>query len=269
MLGKLIKYDFRSCLKRFWPIWSAVIVISIINGWSLYYCTQNNNYTFLPNVLPKLLLFGVAIAGIVIALIYVYNEFCHGLLGREGYLMFTLPVKEEELIFSKFITALIMFVISGIVVFAGTIIMAYLGAPEYIGYRVEEMLYMFIHTKEKSVIILFLLECGVFCIASATAFIFHIYTAVSAGHLIPRYRRIIGVVTFILLCIISICILINIVFPLMSKAYNSVGYVYGTWKQDLLPSMAAIGTLILCELIYSALLMLAVRYVLKNRLNLE
>ena len=268
MLSKLIKYDFRSCWKRFWPIWLAVICISFINGWSLYYCTQSNNYTFLPNVLPKLLLLGVAIAGIVIALIYVYNEFCHGLLGREGYLMFTLPVKEEELIFSKLIAALIMIVISGIVVFLGIGIMAYLGAPEYISCRFKEVADAFINTKEKTVIILFILECCFLAVTSATAFVFHIYTAVSAGHLVPKYRRIVGVVTFILLCILSICILINIVIPLMSKVYNVV-YSYGTWKQDLLSSMASIGVLILCELVYSALMMFAVRYVLKNRLNLE
>lgn len=269
MLSKLIKYDFRSCWKRFWPIWLAVIVISFINGWSLYYCTQSNNYNFLPNVFPKLLLFGVAIAGIVLALIYVYNEFCHGLLRREGYLMFTLPVKEEELIFSKLITALIMIVISGIVVFLGISIMAYFGAPEYISCRIKEVVYTFINTKGKIVVILFLIECCLLSVTSATSFIFLIYTAVSAGHLVPKHKRVVGVAAFILLCILSICILTNVVFPLMSKVFDSVVYSYGTWKHDLVSSMASIGALILCELIYSALMMFAVRYVLKNRLNLE
>lgn len=268
MLGKLIKYDLRSCMRRFWPIWSAVIVISFINGWSLYYCTQNNNYTFLPNVLPKLLLFGVAAAGIVIALIYVYNEFCHGLLGREGYLMFTLPVKEEELIFSKLITALIMIVISGIVVFLGITIMAYLGAPEYILCRVKEVVNTFINTKGKTFIILFLLECCLLAVVSAAAFVLHIYTAVSAGHLVPRQRRITGVVTFIVLCIMSVSILMYIVFPMMSKIFYSI-YSTGTWKNEMFSSMASMGALILCELVYSVLMMIAVRYVLKNKLNLE
>ncbi|MDO4938417.1 MAG: hypothetical protein Q4E54_00440 [Lachnospiraceae bacterium] len=93
MLGKLIKYDFRSCWKKFWPIWTAVILISLLNGWSLYYCRKYNNYTFLPNTLPKLLLSGVAIAAAVIAIIYIYSEFCHGLLGEQGYL--SLPFLSE------------------------------------------------------------------------------------------------------------------------------------------------------------------------------
>ena len=268
MLGKLIKYDFRSCWKKFWPVWTAVIIISFINGWSWNYCTKYSNYTFLPNVLPKLLLFAVAVAGIVIALIYVYNEFCHGLLGREGYLMFTLPVSEEELILSKLITALIMFVISGIVVVLGIIIMAFLGAPEYMSCRFTEVMKFIAASPDIFLIILFLIECFILVVTSAATFVFHIYTAVSVGHLIPKHRRITGVIVFILLCILSIFLLINLVVPLMRTAFHA-GYSDLLWKNDLYSSMSALGVMIICEIIYSAIMMLVVRYILKRRLNLE
>ena len=31
MLGKLIKYDFRSCWKRFWPIWLAILGTTLLS----------------------------------------------------------------------------------------------------------------------------------------------------------------------------------------------------------------------------------------------
>ena len=142
MLGKLIKYDFRSCWKKFWPIWSALIILSAVNGLSLVYCERTGNFGFTVNALPKLLLGGAGMAAFVIAIIYVCDEFYHGLLGEPGYLMFTLPVKEEELIGSKAVTALILEIISGAVVVLCAILILSISYPEGLTEIPEDCFYL-------------------------------------------------------------------------------------------------------------------------------
>lgn len=268
MMGKLIKYDFRSCWKKFWPVWAAVFVISVINGISLNYCEKYHNYTFLPNTLPKLLLFGVAIAACVIAVLWIYNEFCHGLLGREGYLKFTLPVKESELIGSKAIVALIMEVISAVMVVVCVIMMAFIATPEYIVDMFGDIFRFLAKFEDAGIIIAFFLETAVGFVTTALLMDFHIYTAVSAGHLAKKNRQVVTVIAMVLIFTLSVFLMLNVVTPLILAINKGIMTGY-TWKEDFVGIMNGEAVIIVFELIYTAAMFFFIRYVLKNRLNLE
>lgn len=270
MLGKLIKYDFRSCWKRFLLVWIGLILVSAVNGFSLLYCDMANNYSFISSVFPKLLLFGMAVAALVIAFMYIYNEFRHGLLGREGYLSFTLPVKEEELIISKTLVALFMEALSAVVVVICVLLMAAISAPEYVFDRFKEVLSWLGECESLWILIAFALEFIVVLATSAIAFNLHIYTAVSAGHLSRKHHRIIGLIAFILLCVLSVHIGLRTIAG-SSILYEAVvdNVLEWTWQGEVGAVMLVIAAVILVELIYSALMFFTVRYVLKNKLNLE
>ena len=110
MLGKLIKYDLKSMLKTMVPMWLTVIALSFIvmvKYWGSASHTVNpDNSTF--DLILMLVLFSVAMAIVVLNILFIIQRFWNGLLKEEGYLMFTLPVTTRSLIISKALSALII-----------------------------------------------------------------------------------------------------------------------------------------------------------------
>ena len=60
MLGKLIKYDFRSCIRRFGPLWLGMVALALINGFTIGHVLDNGSITgwaqFAFGVMPLILL---------------------------------------------------------------------------------------------------------------------------------------------------------------------------------------------------------------------
>lgn len=110
MLGKLIKYDLKSMLKTIVPLWLTVIALSAIFAIKYWGGAANvadpGNSTF--DLILFIVLFSVAVAIVVMNILFVVQRFWNGLLKEEGYLMFTLPVTTRSLIISKALSALII-----------------------------------------------------------------------------------------------------------------------------------------------------------------
>ena len=97
MLMKLLKHDFRANL-------SIEIDNSLFDAFSF----MGVGLLFLALVVANVFAFILSIA-----------RFYSGLLGREGYLMFTLPVKPWQLIISKFIVALTTILVTAVLSIGG------------------------------------------------------------------------------------------------------------------------------------------------------
>ncbi|HSR03420.1 MAG TPA: hypothetical protein VLM88_02375 [Proteiniclasticum sp.] len=113
MLNKLMKYELRATARYFLPIYGAIIAFSILIG------IRGINDTYmsaLNMILPMALGFSFIGLG-VLTLIMVVKRFDSNLLGDEGYLMFTLPVKASSIIVSKLLTSLIWVLTSTLVFF--------------------------------------------------------------------------------------------------------------------------------------------------------
>lgn len=111
MLGKLMKYEFRATARYFLPIYGAIMAFSLLIGLRGF----NENFMSALNViLPAAL--GLSFVGLgVMTLLMVVKRFDSNLLGDEGYLMFTLPVKVSSLIASKILTSLLWMITSSVV----------------------------------------------------------------------------------------------------------------------------------------------------------
>ena len=133
MLGKLIKYEFKSTSRLMWYLYGALIIIGGLMGImfrtnesgessamgyiSMFGITGNNDtlttiFVILTGVYALLVQ-----AIFIMTVIMIVSRFYKNLLGGEGYLMHTLPVKTHNLIISKGIVAIIwgvIAVISGI-----------------------------------------------------------------------------------------------------------------------------------------------------------
>lgn len=129
MLFKLYKYDVKSIIRQLLPVWILAPVLSVVFSFACVSSSEEykgslidaGEYFIGDNILPIILglaLFGVFIAITVITLLFIVQRFWRGLLGDEGYLMHTLPVKTGDLIVSKLLSAL---TIGGISVIDGFI----------------------------------------------------------------------------------------------------------------------------------------------------
>ena len=111
MLGKLMKYDLRSGIRTFALIWIGLAALAAINGLTLRIAfdgdIQSKLANFIITVLPMVLLVALYVAMGIFMLVFIINRFYKGLLGDEGYLMFTLPVSVSEHIGSKLLTSMI------------------------------------------------------------------------------------------------------------------------------------------------------------------
>ena len=131
MLGKLMKYDLRSGIRTFSLIWIGLALLGAINGLTIRFVlagdTQSGLVSFVFGVLPMILLVALYVAMGIFVLVFIIDRFYKGLLGNEGYLMFTLPVTSTAHIASKALTSMIFSVASAIVaLLSGVLLMAVL-----------------------------------------------------------------------------------------------------------------------------------------------
>lgn len=180
MVFKLLKYDFKSMLRVFVPLWLALLAVSLINHFTLYFPDGSPYSVDGMKVIPLLVFFGLMIAAGVLTAVLVIQRFYMGLLKDEGYLMFTLPVKPWQLLASKVISAMVVCVLSlGVGVLSVLIL----------GYQVEDYQRLFsnlgISIREYPGTAAALLAVAV---TWGFAAITQIYVSLALGHLASRHR---------------------------------------------------------------------------------
>ncbi len=111
MLGKLLKYEIKATSRTFMPLYGALLLVSLVSN-LLSYSLSDFNLGF---GITFTLLIGLFVALGVMTLVVLIQRFNVNLLGDEGYLMFTLPVKAHQLILSKLITTIFWSFLSCIV----------------------------------------------------------------------------------------------------------------------------------------------------------
>jgi len=205
MLRRLLAYDFRSMWKQFSLLWPAVLLVALVNRLLMALTrsaeipeaaeTVMNRMGFLFGVIPVLVYFALIVAMSVISLIYVLQRFYHGLLGSEGYLMHTLPVKTWQLIASKLITAVVVTVCSGVV---GVLSILILAADREFFADLGEMLPRMTDVDVVLVVIQLLLVSIITTAATYT----QIYAACSLGQLSNKNRLLVSVVAYVAINIV-------------------------------------------------------------------
>ncbi len=123
MLGKLMKYEIKSCGRIFFPLYIIVLLFSILSGLFINFDDGMHNFEII-YVIGVLVAFGLFVAMVVLTIVFIVQRFNKSFLGDEGYLMFTLPVSQKKLVLSKFFTSLIFIIMTSIVVLASIFIIA-------------------------------------------------------------------------------------------------------------------------------------------------
>lgn len=145
MFGRLVKYDFRSMFKQFGFIWPAALLLAMVNHFTLFGLNSTSTVGETTAGMAMLVYVAILMAMFIITMIFVIQRFFKGLLGDEGYLMHTLPVRPWQLISSKLLSAVAATLLSIVVaVFSILLIAPVQWVPE-LGTLFRGLGYLFTH----------------------------------------------------------------------------------------------------------------------------
>ena len=261
MLFKLLKYDFRAMWKQFSLIWGAALALALANRFSIFWDVDDHAIGLSDTTTSGITVFAfmsVITAMFVIAVIFVVNRFSKGLLGGEGYLMFTLPVRSWQLVLSKLICALVSWAGCVMVAFASLFIMIPFNWAELFQFPFWSDIFRGI-MKHPGTLALMAEFCLVI-LAFIVLFISVMYLAMAVGHLFSRHRRLISVAAFI-----GLYILIANVYGRVFS-YRFIQSLMNTVNVNAYSSMLTAAAIML---IPAAIFLAAVCWILENKLNLE
>lgn len=263
MFGKLLKYDFRSMLKQFAFIWPAALALALVNHFTLNGLDGASNAGETAAGIAMLVYVAILISMFIIALIFAIQRFFKGLLGDEGYLMHTLPVKPWQLVSAKLLCAVVTTFISIIVAILSIFLIVPWGAEDFQIFF-KGLGYLFSHWNgEMTRAVLCLLETLLFILVSLATGYLQLYLSMSIGHLFNKNRVAMSVIAFI--AINAVTSTIAGLFPVFNDLFDFLlsDYVGVELFQR------AIWTAIAVELVHAAVYFFGTEFILRKKLNLE
>lgn len=276
MLGKLTKYEFKATARVFLPAYLALLLVTVLGKVIL-------------SVPPVQNAFNGAIAGIfivvymlmIMAVLFLtffisVQRFYKNLLGDEGYLMHTLPVKASSHIWAKLITSSVWYLASGILVVAAILLLAIdaeslAKLPGFLAEFGEALSRLGVHGW------LFLIELVVVLLVEMVSTILMFYVSMAIGQLFGKQKLLGSILTYIgltfVLQIVAIIAMIAIgtfgsdLFVKLNSSEFLMSIEAGNASLMILHGamLAALAINLLC----GAGCFLGTRYLLAKKLNLE
>ena len=257
-----MKYDLRAALRLFVPLWIGTLILALVNSFTIKLeFTDNrlmNFFTGLLLVLYVLALFGILLA----AMIYVIQRFYQSLLKDEGYLTFTLPVSVDSILWSKTLTALILFACSAVVCVASFFLLVVQDLQNVeVRWIAENLLRNIAWQQTLGMLVSF----AVMVAAAGLASLFQVCLAMALGQLAQKHRVGLSIAAFVG---ISVAMSILTALPL-------------PWVEELIPgnlqliddSASVVSVIFLCmavaNLVQAAIYYFPARCLFRRKLNLE
>ena len=276
MLGKLIKYDFRCLIRKFGPLWLGAMALAVINGFTTGHVLESDSITgllaFLLGGVPMIVMVSLWIALGVMMIVFVCERFYKGLLGDEGYLMFTLPAATGEHIASKLIVALVMELVTMLVGFVSILLFALV----YDAASVTEFFSEFFRSlreyadqipKGTGLFLFLVVVTGVVTTAVSDL---TIYQSIALGHLARKNRVLASVLAYIGINI-ALTILISLLSPLTRVVGRDILDLLNgdTARAFIRGANRGMGALLVWNVIKGAAFFFGTEAILEHKLNLE
>ena len=289
MLKQLLKYEFKATKRRYFGLYLALALLSVVLGvtfrqeHALAHSTSFQNL----EVILMIVYVSVILAIAVLCFVNTIQRFYQNLLGREGYLMHTLPVNENQLILSKLFTSMVWVLCSGLVGIVCITVMVSIGGviePETFGGGLERleaavgMLYGELGAKFWLVTFWTIL----INLARLASLILCVYAACMIAHQFPKHVMVAGILAFIGLNVVEtqfdkllgtndVSMIVDVTYRVVGVNVTSVSY--GVTPMRWLT--AALGTdvgYLFCFAVTAAIAaayFFLTRWLMKNKLNLE
>ena len=283
MLKQLLKYEFKATKSLYFGLYLALALLSVVLGFSF---RQENAWADHTNfgrleVILMVLYLSVIFAIAVLCFVSTVQRFYKNLLGREGYLMHTLPVTETQLILSKLITSMVWVLCSGLVgivcitgmVSIGVLDAEVLGTVNWDSWKqLWGMLYGELGAKFWVVMFWTIL----INLARLADLILCVYAACMIAHLFQKYGMVSGILAFIGLNVVENQIdklLGTNLFVDITDRVADVDVTYGmTPMQTMNTAFGAGSGYLFCFVVtsaFAAAYFCLTRWLMKHKLNLE
>lgn len=282
MLSKLLKYEFKSTGRIFGVCYIGVLAAALLLrmmgalAWVNLWDDQEADTVLLPisDIAANLsmMLYAIMIvAVIVVTFIMILQRFYKNLLGGEGYLMHTLPVKPWEHIASKLIAAMAWTVLSTIVVVLSVCILAMTGElfTELVSEFGEFMRYFY--QNFNTPLFLIILELCLVVLVSTASSILQIYAAIMIGHQAAKHKIALAVGAYFgigMVINVALSLLLNLVsFIVPDGIWNVINFME---TMDPVQGFHLIMLALLAfNLVLGAVFFFVTEHMMRRNLNLE
>ena len=289
MLKQLLKYEFKATKRLYFGLYLALALLSVVLGVSFRQenaRVDNTNFGRLEVILMVLYL-SVIFAIAVLCFVNTIQRFYQNLLGREGYLMHTLPVNENQLILSKLLTSMVWVLCSGLVGIVCITVMVSIGVIDQetfgmVDWNSWKQLWQMLYEEIGPKFWVAMAWTILINLARLASLILCVYAACMIAHQFPKHVMVAGILAFIGLNIVETqldkLLGTNQVNLFMDITYrvadvNVTGVTYGMTPMRWLT--AALGTdvgYLFCFAVTAAIAaayFFLTRWLMKNKLNLE
>lgn len=269
MLGKLLKYEIKATARVFIPLYGIVFLLAIINRiFSMlktpFYLEENANFLSVSANVTITAYVLMIFAIFIFTLVIMIQRFYKSLLGDEGYLMFTLPVRPMEHVIAKLITS-VMWIVASCLTTGLSLLIWFANKEFFYGLRYvwDEILELM--TEMGPRLGAFTAEMIVLVVLSMFSTILAIYMAMSIGQQFNNHRILGSFGAYI-----GINVAGNFIGSLLSLVFM-MPWVQKNFEYDPLKFLVnwimPLGIVI--DVACVAIFVLVINYLLTKKLNLE
>lgn len=264
MLSNLMKYEIQATRRIFLPLYGLILVFACIN--KVFFVSDLNKIRGI-GALPfwiSMTVYVLLIAALaVMTLVVLIQRFYKNLLGDEGYLSFTLPVKTHLHLDSKLLVTVMWMLLSFLVAFLSIFLLAADAKTLEEIRAVWPQVMSYLGGFGGSVYAI-AAEGIVFALLSCAKEILHIYLSIAIGNFSGKHKLLTGFGVFI-----GINIIEQIV---MSLIVNFSGVI--SWSRLSLNATTSaiegfLGFMIVYTLVFGGLFYFFTHLVLNRKLNLD
>lgn len=259
MLSKLLKYEFKSTGRTFLPIYGTLLITSFLTR--LFVFNKDFSNSFFLSLFQVVIssLFGFLLMAVcILTLVVSLQRFYKNLLGEEGYLSMTLPVRPWQHILCKSLTSLVWYIFSGIAAILAFVILAY--EKGMLGDFFKAIVTLI---RRGSLNAQILTACGEFFLFAALgilAFTMMLYASMALGQLNANKRLLTSFGAFL-----ALNFLVQILMGVLGNlAVQWVFPMSSRWALNV-----ALLLSIVVELFFLAGFFAITNYILSRKLNLE
>lgn len=270
MLGKLIKHEFKANAKFFAIFFGAVLILSgvtklfsvitdvIIKGTAL-----ENVFSSLTAVFYTLTVIALIFSSLAVVL-FCAASYCKGLMGSEGYILFTLPVKPYLHILARVIVSTVYFLISLLVDGAAMFIC---GLFKYVSFKI-----IFGNAGIAGVNLGIVISAFFITVLIYQAYMFFvIFLSASIGAQFNNHHVLYSVVAYLIIdFIIQILGLITISIIVGTVSTDKINsFFYSIITSNPTAAVCGImGTAVIIDALLSAVMFFINKYLVTKKLNL-
>lgn len=270
MLGKLMKYEFKATRRIFLPLYGLILLVALLLRLfiAFNYSKAQANLSPAASVgmgISFLAYFLLIAAVCVMTLVVLIQRFEKNLLGDEGYLSFTLPVKVHTHIDAKMLVTLIWTVLSVLVGFLSVLILIFDQEALWNYRRYTPAFLQWWNSSMKWITA----EWVVFLLVTILSGTLHIYASMAVGNLCPRHRILAGCGAFLGFSIIEEITAAILVTWNVVRSTGVAFSIFGIPFSGSADNAVGLGVTTLFIAVFGAVYYFFTNWVLSRKLNLE